>query len=108
MASDKHLTWRIQQIPAAFDELGLKKCFHSDDMKYIDIKSLVPDVSNYDGTGTLTATVLFSPPEAREPRIVDNEEDFLLDKAFIGFTPLNRPSEDVCAELVAFERFEDL
>lgn len=105
MASDKHLTWRIEQIPATFNKSDLKKCFHSDDKKYIDIKSLVPDVSNYDGTGSLTATVLFSPPEAREPRIVDNEELLVLDKDFIGFTPLNPAGEDV---LVAFERSKNL
>lgn len=72
-------------------------CFYVADRDYIEIKSLVPDVSNYDGEGTLTATILFSPPERREPR-AEAIYDFDIDKDFIGFTPLNNPDKDVCAE----------
>lgn len=97
MVSSRPLTWRIQNIPADFTEARLKSCFHSDDKKCIEIKSLVPDVSNYDGDGTLTATMLFSPQEPREPRAEDYD-DFDMDKDFIGFTPLNNPGNDVCAE----------
>ena len=91
------MTWRVQNIPTDFTEARLKSCFHSDDKKYIEIKSLVPDVSNYDGDGTLTATMLFFPPEPGEPRAEDYD-DFDIDKDFIGFTPLNTPDKDVCAE----------
>ncbi|KAF2175380.1 hypothetical protein K469DRAFT_68283 [Zopfia rhizophila CBS 207.26] len=53
--------------------------------------------------GTWTATVLFSPPEPREPRIdyggVGGELE--LDKDFIGFTPLNEASCNASADIVA-------
>ncbi|ELR07796.1 hypothetical protein GMDG_00417 [Pseudogymnoascus destructans 20631-21] len=104
MVSSRPPTWRrIQNIPAHFTEARLKSCFHSDDKKCIQIKSLVPDVSNYDGDGTLTATMLFSPQELREPREPRAEEydDFDMDKDFIGFTPLNNPGKDVCADIIA-------
>ncbi|KFX91076.1 hypothetical protein V490_06092 [Pseudogymnoascus sp. VKM F-3557] len=94
------LTWRIQTIPAGFTEEALKLCFYVADRDYIEIKSLVPDVSNYDGEGTLTATILFSPPERREPR-AEAIYDFDIDKDFIGFTPLNNPDKDVCADIIA-------
>ena len=97
MSSTRSFTWRVQNIPSSFNEGDLKNAFHSDDRKHITVKSLAPDVNNYDGDGTLTATILFSPPEPREPRIDDNE-DLELDKDFIGFTPLNTPTKDVCAE----------
>ncbi|OBT80115.1 hypothetical protein VF21_01204 [Pseudogymnoascus sp. 05NY08] len=100
MVSSRPLTWRIQNIPADFTEARLKSCFHSDDKKCIEIKSLVPDVSNYDGDGTLTATMLFSPQEPREPR-AEEYDDFDMDKDFIGFTPLNNPGGDVCADIIA-------
>ncbi|OBT46051.1 hypothetical protein VE00_03699 [Pseudogymnoascus sp. WSF 3629] len=100
MVSSRPLTWRIQNIPADFTEARLKSCFHSDDKKCIEIKSLVPDVSNYDRDGTLTATMLFSPQEPREPRAEDYD-DFDMDKDFIGFTPLNNPGKDVCADIIA-------
>jgi hypothetical protein len=97
MVSSRPMTWRVQNIPSDFTEARLKSCFHSDDKKYIEIKSLVSDVNNYDRDGTLTATILFSSPEPREPRTEDCE-DFDIDKDFIGFTPLNTPAKDVCAE----------
>jgi hypothetical protein len=97
MVSNRHLTWRVENIPSHFDEARLKSCFHSNDKKYIEIKSLVPDVNNYDGYGTKTATILFSTPQAQEPRIEDND-DLTISRDFIGFTPLNTPSDDVCAE----------
>ncbi|KFY96587.1 hypothetical protein V500_02378 [Pseudogymnoascus sp. VKM F-4518 (FW-2643)] len=115
MVSGRPLTWRIQSIPADFTEERLKSCFHSDDKKCIEIKSLVPDVSNYDGDGTLTATMLFSPRAdtfvvgkggtltatmPREPR-AEEYNDFDIDKDFIGFTPLNNPGKDVCADIIA-------
>ncbi|OBT89295.1 hypothetical protein VE02_02607 [Pseudogymnoascus sp. 03VT05] len=100
MVSSRPLTWRIQNIPADFTEARLKSCFHSDDKKCIEIKSLVPDVSNYDGDGTLTATILFSPQEPREPRAEDYD-DFDIDKDFIGFTPPNNPGGDVCADIIS-------
>jgi hypothetical protein len=100
MAPQRHLTWRIQNIPSHYSEADVLACFHSDDKKYVHIRSLAPDVSNYDGKGTLTATLLFSAPEKREPRVEEGGpgEDLILDKDFIGFTPLNSPSSDVCAE----------
>jgi hypothetical protein len=97
MASQRYLTYRVQNIPQRMTENDLRACFHSDDRKYIEIKSLVPDVLNYDGTGTQTATVLFSPSEPREPRI-DNGDDIDIDKDFVGFTPLNKATSDVAAE----------
>ncbi|KFY24597.1 hypothetical protein V493_05143 [Pseudogymnoascus sp. VKM F-4281 (FW-2241)] len=100
MVSSRPLTWRIQSIPGDFTEERLKSCFHSDDKKCIEIKSLVPDVNNYDGDGMLTATMLFSPREPREPR-VEEYNDFDMDKDFIGFTPLNIPDENVCADIIA-------
>ncbi|KFY05771.1 hypothetical protein V492_08307 [Pseudogymnoascus sp. VKM F-4246] len=100
MASKRPLTWRIQSIPADFTEERLKSCFHTDDKKCIEIKSLAPDVTNYDGDGTLTATILFSPQEPREPR-AEEHSDFDIDKDFIGFTPLNNPGKDVCADIIA-------
>ncbi|KAH8586231.1 hypothetical protein B0O99DRAFT_695681 [Bisporella sp. PMI_857] len=100
MAPTHFFTWRIQNIPSNFNETRLKSCFHSDDRKYIDIKSLTPDVNNYDGDGTLTATMLFSSPEPREPR-TDDSTELDIDKDFIGFTPLNAPDRDVCADIIA-------
>ncbi|KFZ16694.1 hypothetical protein V501_02095 [Pseudogymnoascus sp. VKM F-4519 (FW-2642)] len=100
MVSSRPLTWRIQSIPADFTKERLKSCFHSDDRKYIEVKSLVPDVTNYDADGTLTATILFSPREPREPRAEENY-DFDIDKDFIGFTPLNNPDKDVYADIIA-------
>ena len=98
MVYNHHLTWRVENIPSHFDEARLKSCFHSSDKKYIKIKSLVPDVvNNYDGCGTKTATILFSSPTTQEPRIEDND-DLTISKDFMGFTPLNTPSDDVCAE----------
>ena len=97
MCPQRCLTWRIQNIPSSYTESHLKRCFHSDDKKFIEIKSLVPDVINYDGDGTLTATVLYSHPERWEPRLEDVEE-LDVDHDFIGFTPLNAVSGDVCAE----------
>lgn len=97
MVAGRPLTWRIQSIPGDFTEERLKSCFHTDDKKCIEIKSLVPDVTNYDGDGTLTATILFSPREPREPR-AEEYIDFDIDKDFIGFTPLNNPGQDVYAE----------
>ncbi|KFY72740.1 hypothetical protein V499_07136 [Pseudogymnoascus sp. VKM F-103] len=87
-------------IPADFTKERLKSCFHSDDRKYIEVKSLVPDVTNYDADGTLTATILFSSREPREPRAEENY-DFDIDKDFIGFTPLNNPDKDVYADIIA-------
>ncbi|OBU01305.1 hypothetical protein VE01_00291 [Pseudogymnoascus verrucosus] len=100
MVSSRPLTWRIQSIPADFTKERLKSCFHSDDRKYIEVKSLVPDVTNYDADGTLTATILFSSREPREPRAEENY-DFDIDKDFIGFTPLNNPDKDVYADIIA-------
>ncbi|KAK4198553.1 hypothetical protein QBC40DRAFT_331209 [Triangularia verruculosa] len=68
------------------------------DRKYIEIKSLAPDVTDYDND-TWTATMLFSPPEPRIPRLED--DDLLLDNNFIGFTPLNTPADDVSADIIA-------
>ncbi|KAL5352483.1 hypothetical protein ACLOAV_002431 [Pseudogymnoascus australis] len=100
MVAGRPLTWRIQSIPGDFTEERLKSCFHTDDKKCIEIKSLVPDVTNYDGDGTLTATILFSPREPREPR-AEEYIDFDIDKDFIGFTPLNNPGQDVYADIIA-------
>jgi hypothetical protein len=100
MASHRPLTWRVENIPQGTTEMSLKQCFHSDDRQFIQVKSLVSDVNNYDGTGTLTATILFSAPEQREPRIDPGGigEELNLDKDFIGFTPLNEASCDAAAE----------
>ncbi|KFY93704.1 hypothetical protein V500_03565, partial [Pseudogymnoascus sp. VKM F-4518 (FW-2643)] len=92
-------------IPGDFREKRLKSCFHSDDKKCIEIKSLVPDVTNYDGDGTLTVTILFSPREPRKPRAQrlrhKKNIDIDIDKDFIGFTPLNNPGQDVYADIIA-------
>ena len=100
MASNRPLTWRVENIPQGTTIATLKQYFHSDDRHFIQVKSLVPDVNNYDGTGTLTATILFSPPEPGNPRIDpgDIREELMLDKDFIGFTPLNEASRNVSAE----------
>lgn len=91
------LTWRVQNIPPGFTETRLRACFHSDDKQYIEIKSLAPDVGSYDDGGSLTATMLFTHPEpGKEPRA--DHDDLEIDKDFIGFTPLNTPEKDVCAE----------
>jgi len=103
MASNPPLTWRVENIPQGITAATLKQYFHSDDRHYIQVKSLVPDVNNYDGTGTLTATILFSPPEPRNPRIDPGDigEELMLDKDFIGFTPLNEASCNASADIVA-------
>jgi hypothetical protein len=100
MASQRPLTWRVENIPQGTTAANLKQCFHSDDRQFIQVKSLVPDVNNYDGTGALTATILFSPPEPREPRVDDGGigEELEIDKDFIGFTPLNETSSNASAE----------
>ena len=92
MASNRPLTWRVENIPQGTTPARLVQCFHSDDRPFIQVKSLVSDVNNYDGTGTLTATLLFSPPgpSLRDPRIDPGDvgDELTLDKDFIGFTPL--------------------
>ena len=100
MASNRPLTWRVENIPQGTTAARLKQCFHSDDRPFIQVKSLVPDVNNYDGTGTLTATLLFSPPEPSDPRIDPGDvgDELTLDKDFIGFTPLNEASCNASAE----------
>lgn len=100
MASHRPLTWRVENIPPGTTAASLKQCFHSDDRHFIQVKSLVSDVNNYDGTGALTATILFSPPEPREPRIDYGGigDELVLDKDFIGFTPLNEASCNASAE----------
>ncbi len=97
MASHRPFTWRVENIPRGTTHTGLKQRFHSDDRQFIEVKSLVPDVNNYDGTGTLTATVLFNTLEQRMPRI-DDDEDLTIDKDFLGFTPLNEAKSDAAAE----------
>lgn len=103
MASNRPLTWRVENIPQGVTAATLKQYFHSDDRHFIQVKSLVPDVNNYDGTGTSTATILFSPPEPRNPRIDPGDigEELMLDKDFIGFTPLNEASCNASADIVA-------
>lgn len=99
MATQRPFTWRVENIPRGTTDASLKQYFHSDDRKFIEVKSLVPDVNNYDGAGTLTATIIFNTPESREPRI-DNDEEITLDKDFLGFTPLNETRSDAAAEWV--------
>lgn len=100
------LTYRLQGIPAGWTREQVHATFLTADQPYITVNSLVPDVMNYgghnhDGTDTLTATILFSPPEQREP-MLDGEcsTDIELDKDFTGFTPLNDPKEDINGEYV--------
>ena len=69
----------------------VKASFHSDDRQYVEVTSLVPAVDNYNGDGTLTATVLFAPPSPREPRV--DKREMGIDKDFYGFTPLNKSIE---------------
>ena len=96
MAPQRHLTWRIQNIPSdLLSKPDLTSHFHTDDRKYIDIKSMAPDVTNHDND-MWTATMVFSPPEPRSPRQTGGDLD--VDKGFMGFTPLNTPADDVSAE----------
>lgn len=91
------MTWRVENIAPGTSDIDLLKCFHSDHRKYIQVKSLVPDVTNYDGNGFLTATILFIHPKIETP-IIDDAGEKIIDKDFIGFTPLNEASSDVAAE----------
>lgn len=98
------LTYRVQEIPFNWGKKKLKAAFCEADRPYVTVKSLVPDVMNYhnnDGTDTLTATVLFSPPEPREPSLLIKwKAELELDRDFGGFTPLNDPKDDVSGESV--------
>lgn len=94
-------TWRVQNIPEGISGDDLIGMFHSDDRVNIEIKSLVPDVDNYDGTGTQTATFLFKAPVGTEPRLDTHHASNVsleIDKEFHGFTPLNKVGVDVSAE----------
>jgi hypothetical protein len=105
--SSRPLTYRVQEVPPNWDKAKLKAAFATADRPYVTVKSLVPDVMNYgyhndDGTDTLTATVLFSPPEPRELSLNSKcKADLELDRDFSGFTPLNDPKSDVSGESVS-------
>lgn len=100
----KPLTYRVEGIPAGTTEAALVKKFHTDDRAHIKVRSLVPDVDNYDGTGTLTATILFDASSSRRPR-PDESEDLEVDKDFQGLTPLNAVMGEPTAESVKSIRY---
>ncbi|KAJ0415184.1 hypothetical protein BJY00DRAFT_293831 [Aspergillus carlsbadensis] len=105
--SPRPLAYRVQEVPSNWDKTKLKAAFSTVDRPYVTVKSLVPDVMNYgyhndDGTDTLTATVLFSPPEPRELSLNRKwKADLELDRDFSGFTPLNDPKSDVSGDIIA-------
>ncbi|KAF4955463.1 hypothetical protein FSARC_11830 [Fusarium sarcochroum] len=95
----KYLTYRIDEIPSKYSTKDqLKQCFHSDDKGYVHVNSFVPSISDFEGREH-TATVQYLADG--EPRLDADVENIELDKDFRGFTPLNAPSENVAADVIA-------
>ncbi|KAK3111288.1 hypothetical protein LTR53_013613 [Teratosphaeriaceae sp. CCFEE 6253] len=101
MEEERGLTYRVEYVPHGWSRQTLRSAFHPDDTQYLEVRSLTPDVTNYDGTGYQVATVYFSLSTQREPRLRDDDSDLVLDKNFLGFTPLNETVADPEADLVA-------
>ncbi|KAK3112466.1 hypothetical protein LTR53_011243 [Teratosphaeriaceae sp. CCFEE 6253] len=101
MEEERGLTYRVEYVPHGWGRQTLRSAFHPDDTQYLEVRSLTPDVTNYDGTGYQVATIYFSLSTQREPRLRDDDSDLVLDKNFLGFTPLNETVADPEADLVA-------
>lgn len=99
---DKGLTYRVQCIANGMDKQALKDIFHNEDKDYVHIRSLVPAADDESGTGEQVATVFFKPDQLRELRLqLDDRSRLILDKAFLGFTPLNAPVGNAVADVIA-------
>lgn len=99
---------RVENVPAPTtkEQLGnqLAHFFGSADHGDIHIRSLAPALSSTSDTSPeeLTATVSFVGTGALDQPFGATDEDISIDTGFLGFTPLNRPTEPVVAEWVAF------
>jgi len=99
---DKGWTYRVQRIANGIDKQALKHKFHEEDIDYVQIRSLVPAADVENGTGDQVATVFFKPKEPHELRLqLHDHSRLVLDKVFLGFTPLNAPVGNAVADVIA-------
>jgi hypothetical protein len=99
---DKGWTYRVQCIANGIDEQVLKHMFQKEDIDYVQIRSLVPAADDENGTGDQVATVFFKPKQPHELRLqLDDCSRLVLDKVFLGFTPLNAPVGNAVADVIA-------
>lgn len=91
-------TFRVENIPQGTTAKQLKGFFYTEDQPYINVRSIVPSVDNYDLEGEYTATITFQTPNkwVQLPRVVD--DNISVDSDFHGFTPLNHQKETIAAE----------
>ncbi|KAK5698430.1 hypothetical protein LTR17_023662 [Elasticomyces elasticus] len=102
MDETQGLTYRVEYVPTGMSKHVLRSLFHPEDAQHLEIRSLTPDVNNYDGTGYQVATVYYSPLRLQqELRLQNRDSDLVLDRAFLGFTPLNETVETPTADLIA-------
>ncbi|KAK5679681.1 hypothetical protein LTS10_007629 [Elasticomyces elasticus] len=102
MDEKQGFTYRVEYVPNGMSKHILVSLFHPEDAQHLEIRSLTPDVNNYDGTGHQVATIYYSPPnQQRELRLRNHDSDLVLDRAFLGFTPLNETLEVPTADLIA-------
>ncbi|KAK5769453.1 hypothetical protein LTS12_000380 [Elasticomyces elasticus] len=102
MDEKQGFTYRVEYVPNGMSKHVLVSLFHLEDAQHLEVRSLTPDVNNYDGTGYQVATIYYSPPnQQRELRLRNHDSDLVLDRAFLGFTPLNETVEAPTADLIA-------
>ena len=99
-------TLRVENIPASTTKEQLAQqlvgYFPGIDPRDVQVRSLAAAVSSSSNTAPveLTATVSLAGPHALDYQNEAFDEDFSVDPGFLGFTPLNRPTEPVVAESV--------
>ncbi|KAK5699206.1 hypothetical protein LTR17_023442 [Elasticomyces elasticus] len=102
MDEKQGFTYRVEYVPNGMSKHVLRSLFHPEDAQHLEIRSLTPDVNNYDGTGCQVATAYYSPPsQQRELRLRDQDSELVLGRAFLGFTPLNETVEAPTADSIA-------
>ncbi|KAK5724668.1 hypothetical protein LTR15_004715 [Elasticomyces elasticus] len=102
MDETQGLTYRVEYVPNGMSKHVLRWVFNPEDVQHLEIRSLTPDVNNHDGTGYQVATVYYSPSsQQQELRLRNHDSDLVLDREFLGFTPLNETVEAPTADIVA-------
>ena len=91
----KTYVYRVENIPAGTTRQALLNLFDESDRGAIEVHSLAPTA---DRSGDLVATITFKSEEDSLPTLLD--EDIILDRDFVGLTPLNDAEEPVTAEYV--------
>ena len=94
-----HCNLRVENIPVGTTAEQVKGQFIESYRPRLQIQTLVPSARpEANSDWRLTATASFSRRDNLQELPVTLNKAYLVDDRFVGFTPLNDPKEDVCAE----------